>query len=110
MAVFLPDELDCHYCTDQQKDIRGCEKDSVTGYVMGDGEIVYRCPVKSLTRDTASYLQIYNHCDKYGKLPFNGSLAAQPAKVMQVFAFIQNLINRKSKEQMEKIRNAKHRP
>ena len=108
MAVFLPDELDCQYCTDQQKEIRGCEKESSTGYVLNTGEIVYRCPVTMITRDTANYLSLYNNCEKFNSLPFDGGIGVQPAKIFTVFGKIQNLIDEKTKDRMEKIRHGKN--
>ena len=77
---------------------------------MGDGKIVYRCPVKQITSDTASYLQMHSHCENFSQLPFDGSVAVQPAKIMQVFSHIKRAINERTKEQMEKVKNAKHRP
>lgn len=75
---------------------------------MEDGSIVYRCPVKMVTRDTINCLNLSNHCEKFGELPFSGSLAQQPAKVMFVLSFIQRTLNEKHREQMEKIKNGKN--
>ena len=77
---------------------------------MNDGEIVYRCPVKSVNRCTANYISMHNNCDKFGKLPFAGSLAVQPAKIMQVFSLIQSVTNERTKEKMENTKHAKNRP
>ena len=77
---------------------------------MSDGSIEYRCPVKQVTRDTANFLQMYNHCEKFKQLPFAGSVSDQPAKIMQAFSYIQRAINDRTKELLEKTKHGKHRP
>jgi len=103
MAVFLPKGLDCQTCTEQQKKVRGCKEDTATGYLLED-EVLKRCPLALINYETFAYLQIYNLCENFRKLPFSGSFAVQPAKVMIAFNFIKQLYIKKHNASIEKMK------
>lgn len=104
MAVFLPKGLDCQTCTDQQKMIRGCTEDSPNGWLIGDTE-VKRCPISLLTADTIAYLKLYRMAERFGRFPYEGGIATQPAKLMDIFSYIDICYARKQSEELEKVKN-----
>ncbi len=90
MAVWLPKfKLDCHKCSDAQKQERGCEADSqIPGmWKIGDDEIS-RCPRGLVTIKTIEYLNAYIFF-KQGFLPNPGGWLDQPLKFIQAMRVIE---------------------
>ena len=80
-------EMDCQYCTDQQKKVRGCEEE--TGNILIAGKVQRRCPLKTIPSYICNYIQAYNYYQK-GFLPNAGSWQDESEKVIQAFNIIEN--------------------
>ena len=87
--------LDCHKCTEQVKEFRGCYGKPKQPFIF-DGKELDRCPLKLLTPETYFYISMHNYFEK-GFLPYSGTILQQPAKMLDAF----NVID-KHKERLEK--------
>lgn len=100
MAVQLPSlkmNLDCRKCTDAQKKVRGCIKKTSSPAFNLDGENLYRCPLKLITRQSLEYVRFYNFY-RDGYLPDDGGIMDQPGKFLDAVGIIENSIREMEKE------------
>lgn len=80
--------LDCHECNKYQKEFRGCFGKPKQPYLI-DGKPVDKCVAKLLPPEIKTYIRYYQ-CYKKGFLPFPGSVAQQPTKLMDIFDILES--------------------
>lgn len=80
--------LNCHSCNDTQKKYRGCFGNPVQPYFI-DGKPADRCVAKLLPLGIKDYIRYYEYYKK-GHLPFRGSVAEQPAKLLDIFDILED--------------------
>ena len=87
-------KLDCHKCSDAQKNERGCETDSpIPGmWKLNDWEFT-RCPRTLVERKSGDFLSAYFFFIK-GYLPNPGGWLDQPAKFVEAVVLIEREIER----------------
>lgn len=96
MAVWVSiNDLNCHSCNAQIKQVRGCEVDIPAKLI--EGVEVKRCPVKLITAQSKAYLQAYSFY-KDGFLPNVGGALDQSAKVMEAIRHIADEVERLTKK------------
>jgi hypothetical protein len=88
--------------------VRGCHEKAKHGYVFND-EVFDRCPLKLIKPQTFALLHLYSHCENFKTLPFSGSLAVQPAKIMIAFSWISKQRAERQQEEYEKMRRKQKR-
>jgi hypothetical protein len=92
LAVWVGiNNLNCRQCNKQLKKIRGCEQEVKPKVI--EGVEITRCPVKLITQETKTYLELFNYYQD-GWLPVAGGILDQSMKVMNIFKFIQGEIER----------------
>jgi hypothetical protein len=86
--MVLKEGLDCRNCQQEQKSVRGCEKDSTipSRWKIGNDEYS-RCPVKLMTKTSIEYLQAYP-LYKNGYLPNGIGWINESAKFIQAMQII----------------------
>jgi len=104
LAVWIPYlELNCNKCSDGQKVIYGCEKETlhkdwweVSGYKFN------RCPLKVIDARIYEYFSAYN---KFQKVTYSGACdwVSEPAKLHDVFDLIEK--ERVTIEEKKKLGN-----
>jgi len=87
--------LDCQKCSDQQKVLRGCEKD-FSGTWLGVFDGLTRCPKRIVKADNYQYIGAYNKYMK-GILMNKGNWFDQPAKLNEAFDVIEFQIAKEDK-------------
>ncbi|MDD4873881.1 MAG: hypothetical protein PHE15_02760 [Dehalococcoidales bacterium] len=93
--------LDCRKCINEEKEERGCEKDSpIPGYWKFDEFETSRCPVKLITKQSIRLLEAFLHF-KQGFLPNAGGWMDQPAKLFEAFEIVETEL-RKIQEKKDK--------
>ena len=86
--------LDCRYCMDSQKEVRGCEGfKKEKDFRIFENEIVKisRCPVKEIEMDAKLYMEAY-HFYKQGFLTTGGAWTDAPNKLIEVIMFLDSFI------------------
>ena len=102
MAIWIPYfELDCKKCSDGQKALYGCEKESTVGDWWDVGEFkLNRCPIKIVDCRVYEYIRAYNRYEK-GYLPDDGGWKDQSAKFNDAIDIIEKqtaiIANKKQK-------------
>lgn len=92
--------LDCRKCTPAERIDHGFSAPSpVPNRWEFDGEPLARCPVSQVSYQSAQYLKYFSFYRK-GFLANEGTIACQPAKLLDAFTVIENEIEtiRKSNE------------
>lgn len=89
--------LSCRNCNEELKKSRGCNSKPLYPHIF-DGEKLDRCPIRLIWASTKWYIAMFNYYeDKF--LPFPGSIAQQPAIVLDAFS----IIGRKKDEMQEEL-------
>ena len=78
-------ELDCHICTEQQKEVRGCTEE--TGQLYINREVYKRCPLKIIPGYIYDYLEAYRMY-KSGHLPGGKSWLDESKKFLTAMSVI----------------------
>lgn len=91
--------LNCHDCNEHQKKFRGCNGKPIQPYLI-DGKPADRCIAKMLPPEVKTYIKYYEYYKK-GLLPFPGSVAQQPAKLLDIFDILESA--------EIKVMNSKHK-
>jgi len=86
--------MNCRDCHKEQREERGCEKDSVIPgrWKIGD-DFYQRCPIKLITEDTNEYLFAYQFY-KEGFLPNGKGWANESMKFIQAMKIISSEVNK----------------
>jgi len=98
--------LDCRKCSDTKKEALGCKKETENSPYSIDGEILKRCPLKLITRQSTQYLRFFHYYEK-GYLPNEGTITNQPGKFLDAMMAIENIISEMKQEHEKKLRNKK---
>lgn len=83
--------LDCHKCSTQNKQMRGCKEDVAPQNIVGFR--VTRCPLRYATYGDVTALQVYREYNA-GFLPNEGGWLDQPMKFSMIVNMIQGIIQR----------------
>jgi hypothetical protein len=86
-------KLDCRRCTSQEKIDNGCQRKSPIPGVWKFGEWEFdRCPKKIVKSQDFEYIRAFNFY-KEGFFPNQGGWSEQPIKLLEVFEYIQKVID-----------------
>lgn len=78
--------LSCQNCNEELKKSRGCNSKPFPPFLF-DGEELDRCPIRLIWPSTMWYIEMQSYFeDKF--LPFPGSIAQQPAIILDAFSII----------------------
>jgi hypothetical protein len=92
--------LDCHECTEVQRNWRGCTEEVPETEFVIDGVPLKRCPLKLLSSITIRFIHFYSYFQK-GFLPNPGGVLDQPHKLIEVFNYLGSFILRKEREEQK---------
>lgn len=89
--------LSCQNCNEELKKSRGCDSKPLFPFIF-EGEELERCPIKLVWPQTLWYIEMNNYFEDTF-LPFPGSIAQQPAIILDAFS----IIRKKKNEMQEKL-------
>uniref|UniRef100_A0A6H1ZDA6 Uncharacterized protein n=1 Tax=viral metagenome TaxID=1070528 RepID=A0A6H1ZDA6_9ZZZZ len=94
----------CEKCSDSQKEIYGCEKDSTYPDKWQVRDLTWqRCPVKLVTIETHLFLEAYSYLQK-GILPYNTGYKRNSNKYIEAMRIIETEVKRIEAENIKRAK------
>lgn len=89
---------DCRSCTPELRVERGCDAPSeVLQYRLPDGESVYRCPLRVVSREAMTIVGAHGYA-QLGLLPEAGGVLDQPAGFLRAVEYVGALLAQQMEE------------
>lgn len=109
MAVWFPKldpRPDCQTCTQEQQEFFGCIEEAPHPIFFIKGELLKRCPVRLINRQSFRYLEAYKFYQK-GDYPNPGEWPKQPAKFLKAMEIIESELAEIDEQERKKLEKEK---